>query len=288
MDLDPRPFMRRKTPYDVRLLASLARRGVAQRGKPLAKVSRDQFPVHTWSEFRWPLDHIDRNHATHLRFAAEDLDGRALPPGAAFSFWKTVRRPVGLQRYRSSTELEYGRVQVVETMDALSLMASVVYNLALFGGMEILERHGHVHCPGGPFGQFPRGRDAGIEYGFRDLRFKNTRGVAVVLSLEVNDYEVRGALFAGQPCPFDIELQESVESIAPPTLVVSDPGLRPDEERVVLAGSPGYHIETTRVIVSGGGQRQWDYPPDTDYEPIDTIIARGPAPRDDRAANPTA
>lgn len=288
MDLDPRPFIRRKTPYDVRLLASLARRGIAQRGKSLPKLPRGQFPPHTWSDFRWPLERVDRNQATHLRFAAEDLDGRVLAPGAAFSFWKTVRRPAALQRYRSSPREGYGRVQVVETMDALSLMASVVYNIALFGGMEILERHSHVHCPAGPFGAFPRGRDAGIEYGLRDLRFRNTRGAAVVLSVDVTEYEVRGAMLSAQPCAFDVELQESIHAIAAPTLVISDPALRPGEERVVLAGSPGYHIETTRVIVFGGGQRQWDYPPDTDYEPVDTIIARGPAPRDARAANGTA
>ena len=279
MDLDPRPFIRRKTPYDVRLLASLARRGVTARGRPLAKLPRDQFPTHTWSEFHWPLDRLDRNDATHLRFAAEDLDGRAIPPGAVFSFWNTVRRPVAVRRFRS-TESHYGRVQVVETMDSLSLVASAVYNLALLGGMEIVERHGHTHCPAGPFGEFPRARDAGIEYGFRDLRFKNQRGVQVVLRFDVSDHDVRGALLAAEPCPYDVELQDETQTMSPPTLVLSDPGLRPGEERVILAGAPGYHIETTRNVVFGTGKREWDYPPVTNYEPVDTIIGRGPPLRD--------
>ncbi len=283
MKFDPRPMLSRKVPYDVRLLASLARRGVRARGSKLAKVPRAQFPVHAWCEFRWPIERLDRQVAASLRMAAEDLDGRLLAPGAVLSFWGTVRRPPGLRRYRSTTET-YGRVQVVETMDALSFVASATYNLGLLGGLEIVERSAHVHCPSGPFGAFERGRDAGVEYGFRDLRLKNTRGVPLVISFEVSDYEVRAALLAGQTCPFDVRFEDTVATTAPPTLVLSEPGLRPGEERVITAGSPGYHIETTRITVFGNGQREWDYLPDTDYQPIDTIIGRGPALRETRPA----
>lgn len=144
---------------------------------------------------------LHENKLINLRCAARLLDGQLLPPGANWSFWHAVRRPDTRNGFVPGRNLVEGRL-VEQTGGGLCQMASLLYHMALLGGLTIRERHAHSVDIYREEERFtPLGADATVVWGFKDLRFANPHAFPLVLRVHVHDEELCGELHAQEPLP---------------------------------------------------------------------------------------
>lgn len=72
-------------------------------------------------------------------------------------------------------------------------VSSTLYNAALAANLQVVERHGHSK----PVHSVPEGRDATVDYGGVDLKFRNNRSTPVIIRAYLNNgrlyIELRGA-----------------------------------------------------------------------------------------------
>ena len=156
------------------------------------------------------------------------------------------------------------------------LLSTVVYNAVLLGGMEVAERHAHSVDTYGDARYFELGRDATIEYGYRDLRFRNPFPYPVVLNVDVSDERVRVTVGADRPRDFTVDLavSEPVRE-SPATRYVFDFHLPPGREVVVEPGYEGLRTRTARTITWTDGTRHGDDLGESRHHSAPRVIARG-------------
>ena len=139
------------------------------------------------SAYRTTLLGLEAGSRYNLFIAAQKLNGYRLSPGERFSFLKFFSPLNSNNGYVLGGSLR-GQNYVYLPAGGLCQMASTLYAAALYGGLEILERHPHtvrVHHI------FP-GLDATLsEVGRKDLCFKNTYGD----DLQIKSYIERGFLY---------------------------------------------------------------------------------------------
>jgi len=136
------------------------------------------------------------NKLINLRCAARRLDHQLIASGANWSFWHVVGCPDVAGGFVTGRNLVAGRL-VEQTGGGLCQVASLVYLLALQGGLLVLERHAHsvdIYREAERF--TPLGADATVVWGFKDLRLHNPHPFPVMLRIIVNEGRLHGELHA--------------------------------------------------------------------------------------------
>jgi len=133
-----------------------------------------------------------------------------LRDGRMFSFWGAIGAPTPARGYVA------GRAIVADRLDesiggGLCQLSGALYELALRGGLEIVERRAHSHDLYSEAERFtPLGLDATVVFGFTDLRFRNRTGATIAFRLQVDDDELSVALCASAPLElFDLRVNSS-------------------------------------------------------------------------------
>jgi len=109
------------------------------------------------------------NRTINLEIAAKTLDGTVVMPGAVFSFNDIIGLATEEKGYRRAKIFIDGREE--EGLGGgICQLSSALYNAALAGGLEIVERHPHSR----DVDYVPEGRDAATAYGGVDFRFRNS------------------------------------------------------------------------------------------------------------------
>ena len=286
--MQPRLFLRRHVPYPVRLQFRLFRRRASDlRSRPRfarAKGEPAAF-LHTWAAYDRPwVDYAGQAEWSagkrhNLGIMAEAISGSVIQPGEVFSLGRAMGRPSRRRGYQVGAALKCGEL-TSDIGGGVCLFSTLIYNLALLSGMEIVERHAHSQDSYGANRYFELGRDAAIEYGYLDLRFRNPHAVPLMMTVAVEPSRVSGAILGPKPCPFDVEIRAAKPEILPaPTLVLSDPSLLPGEERVSRPGLPGLVVRATRTFNYADGQSRTEDLPLTTHHPVANVVHRGPPVR---------
>lgn len=272
-------------PREARLRIRLARRHVSDlRERPrFAKkpASAARFE-HPWAEYErawiaypgqeeWTLG---KRHNLALMAAA--VEGVVIAPGETFSVWRLTGSPTASRGYLAGAALKNGEL-VSDIGGGTCLFSTLVYNLALLSGMEIVERHAHSQDTYGDARYFELGRDAAIEYGYLDLRFRNPHTVPLAIRFSVRETAVSGTILGPSPCPFLVEIEHDEPAVLPPpTMLIADASLAPGEEMVVAPGLPGLAIHSRRRFVFENGDVRTEPLPETVHRPLPRIMRRNP------------
>ncbi len=151
----------------------------------------------------------------NLRLAAQRLAGVVIQPGQIFSFWALVGAPTSDNGFQVGRSIVQDQL-IAEVGGGLCQISGLVYELALRGGLSIIERFPHSRDLYSEETRFtPLGLDATIVHGFTDLRISNDGAVSIAFSFSVKDDEIRGALLS--PAPIDewrVEISREDDSIA--------------------------------------------------------------------------
>jgi VanW like protein len=116
----------------------------------------------------------------NIALALSRVDGIIVAPGETFSFWRCVGRPTLRAGFEAAAALKDG-VLVEDVGGAICLSSTLLYNAGLLSGMAIDERWCHSVDSYGNARYFELGRDAAVEYPYRDLRLRNVWQVPLLL-----------------------------------------------------------------------------------------------------------
>jgi vancomycin resistance protein YoaR len=134
-----------------------------------------------WTDDRSSEQWYQTGKVQNLRIAAERLDGRMVPPGEIFSFWKHVGKATKGRGFVEGRMLQQGCL-IPAIGGGLCQLSNALYDVALTAGCEIVERHGHSRVI--PGSEASIGRDATVAWNYIDLRFRSSE--ALQLSVRVN------------------------------------------------------------------------------------------------------
>lgn len=247
-----RRLLRRYVPFELRLLIRLGRRRLADRRNGALRLARGKLPSggrhpFPWADYQLPFidypgqEHLAGAKRSNQRLMAQAMDCAVIAPGETFSFWAYAGRPTAKRDYQHGAALKEGKL-TTDIGGGTCLLATVVYNLGLLSGMEVTERWVHSVDNMGAARYFELGRDAAVEFGYRDLRLRNPFDVPLALHFEVTGDYVRGIVTGGRPRPFGVEILVSEPQVTPFATIIA-PRARRDQE-----GIAGVRTKTVRRL----------------------------------------
>ncbi|MBM5822804.1 MAG: vancomycin resistance protein [Cyanobacteria bacterium K_Offshore_surface_m2_011] len=140
-----------------------------------------------------PSDFFENKRA-NIRRGAALLDRGLVGAGKAWSFWHRVGRPGAANGFQPGRNIVGGRL-VALSGGGLCQLSSMVYHLALLGGLTVLERHPHSLDIYEEDQRFtPLGADATVVWGFKDLRLHNPHPFPVAFGFRVEPNRLIGEL----------------------------------------------------------------------------------------------
>jgi vancomycin resistance protein VanW len=209
-----RRFVRKFAPMQLRLAVAVTRRAWTDWRKPSAFASETIDPAARASlkaaiAIAQPIRHTAHFEGKlhNLTLAARKLDGLCVRPGATVSFWRTIGKPTQVRGFQTGRAIVNDRLGA-DIGGGLCQVASLLYELALRGGMQTVERHPHSRDLYTEDTRFtPLGLDAAIVWGFKDVRWMNTHDQDVTLAFNVDGETLHGKLLTAKPIPaYELEI----------------------------------------------------------------------------------
>ncbi|MCW5942152.1 MAG: VanW family protein [Fimbriimonadaceae bacterium] len=180
---------------------------------------------------------VEQRH--NARIALQKLSGATIPPGATFSFNERVRTWSRDQGYKKAP-VSYGGHLIPFWGGGVCQTSTTLYNVALLGGLEVVERHRHQFAPG----YVPPGRDAAVAYPNIDLRFCNRYDFPVTITGRVEGSKLIVELTAPRDLPERPRIVQEGLALRPPMMLTAGFG---DSARLRNPGKPGAQVVTYRV-----------------------------------------
>jgi vancomycin resistance protein YoaR len=218
---------------------------------------------------------------TNIHRAADILDNTIVEPGATFSLNDTVgprtpergfvKAPVVLS---DSFGEDYG--------GGVSQLATTVYNAVFFGGYKDVVHAAHLVY----IDRYPLGRDATVNYGSIDLKFKNDTASGVLMRTAYSSTSITVTFYGNvEGRKARAEGPDVLKTVPPVMQYVDDPSLPPGSTRPLQHGATGYDVNVYRVISRPGRPdvREQYF---THYQMFPDKIARGVAPGTPTTAPP--
>jgi vancomycin resistance protein VanW len=154
------------------------------------------------------------NKLSNLRRGAAAIDGSLIEPGSSWSFWRRVGKPSRSNGFLEGRNIVDGRLQR-QVGGGLCQLSSLIYHLALLGGLEIIERHAHsvdIYRENERF--TPLGADATVVWGFKDLRLRNPYQFPISVGCLFQDERLAGQIRSEKAIPLP-EVSFVREELAP-------------------------------------------------------------------------
>ena len=140
-------------------------------------------------------EHLAEGKRHNQRLMAHALDGVRVEPGEVLSLWRCAERPSARRGYLPGAAIVAGEL-TSEDGGATCQLSTVLYNAGLLAGLDVVERHAHSVDVYGEARYFEPGRDATIEYGVLDVRFRNRYPFPVLLEFTADDDRVAASFRA--------------------------------------------------------------------------------------------
>lgn len=213
--------MKRLVPYWMRIEARRAHRWITTLSRPSSfahiRASDDtRFPVelvnHTSKLVRkvdpqW--QQLQENKIRNLELACTKLDRLIIEPGEVFSFCHVVGRTSRSKGYVEGLEMHQGEL-IGAPGGGLCQMANLLFWMAIHLDFEILERHRHeTDLFPDDERRVPFGMGATVFYNYRDLQFRNTLTLPVMLRVSVERPNLCGAFYSSTEVAFDVKIIET-------------------------------------------------------------------------------
>ncbi|MBQ7036975.1 MAG: VanW family protein [Clostridia bacterium] len=198
----------------------------------------------------------DVGRSKNIALAAHKINGTILAPGEVFSY----NGVVGERSYSEGFETAHVYVNG-ETVDGVGggicQVSSTLFNAVVYANLEIVERVNHQLT----VSYVPLGRDATVDYGNIDFRFKNTTGhpLKIVCTAE-NGVMYTGLFGKKEDKSLEVSFETTViRELDPPERKKDDPTLPKGEEKVEKPGSSGYVVDTYKIVKRDGKETERTY-----------------------------
>ncbi len=186
-----------------------------------------------------------RARINNIETAMSFINGTCVRPGEIFSFNDTVGQRTSARGFRKATAYSSGEV-TEQIGGGICQVSTTLFNAAVKADMEIVERHNHsltVHY-------VDKGKDATVDWGNQDFRFKNTSSDNIYICCYLtDDKRVRFGIF-GKLLPNGEKITvEAVttEVMKAETEYQQSAFLAPGQTYVLQKGRNGYKAEAYKV-----------------------------------------
>ncbi|MCE9500814.1 MAG: VanW family protein [Leptospira sp.] len=210
-------FLRKLIPFRIRLEWKLLSQWARDKRNGISeRVVRINNPILNPDKFYEPyLTITQKMNSTpnasgkihNLKHSTEFLKDIPIFPGQIFSFFALVGRPSKKTGFKSGRCLISGKL-VTDYGGGICQLSGIIYQLAIYSGMKIHERHPHsfdIYTDETRFS--PLGLDAGVAFGYKDLRFENTFAFPILFRFEFSETEISGSICSNAPIgKYEIEL----------------------------------------------------------------------------------
>ncbi|MEQ8201243.1 MAG: VanW family protein [Syntrophomonadaceae bacterium] len=188
--------------YTVDIEATLARLRACQPGENVELRKIVLAPRHRGVEIKNAQQTVIGSYSTwfhgsparyqNIATAMRSVNNTLLWPDQVFSFNEFIGPRTPERGYLPAPVILNGDLDVGYG-GGVCQVSSTIYNAALAANLTIIERHSHSK----PVHYVPEGRDAAVDYGGVDLKFKNNRSTAVIIKSSLYNgrlyIELRGA-----------------------------------------------------------------------------------------------
>ena len=216
------------------------------RAKRIADASLEQIDA-VVSEFSTAFNVRQTDRSSNIALAASKIDGLVLAPGDTFSFNSVVGRRTTAAGFRIAGVYVNGRHDF-DLGGGICQVSTTLYNAVLLANLKITQRQNHSMAV--PY--VPVGQDATVDYGKIDFQFTNNMEEPVAISSFVEKGRITfRVLGTSEPEGKVVIERTDLRSWSLPIQEVQDPSLPAGKRKVVEKGSPGYSVNTFRVVRRG-------------------------------------
>lgn len=200
------------------------------------------------------------------------LDGKLVPPGGTFSFNGYVGERTAAKGYQEANAIVKGKL-VPQMGGGICQVATTLFNTVFVSGLPIVERENHSFY----ISHYPTGRDATVSWGGPDLKWKNSTGNWILISVSYTSDSITISLYGTSP-GYDVTYTTGpfTNSVPYKTQTISDPTLPAGVKEVVDTGVNGCNIVVTRTVKKDGAVVRTDTF-QSHYTPKDATVRVGPA-----------
>ncbi|MDD6307937.1 MAG: VanW family protein [Clostridia bacterium] len=191
----------------------------------------------------------DEGRTKNIVLASNKINGTILAPNEVFSY-NTV---VGERSY--SEGFQTAKVYINgESVDGVGggicQVSSTLFNAVVYANLEIVERVNHQLT----VSYVPLGRDATVDYGNIDFRFRNNTDYPIKIVCSAENGTMYTAIYGY--CE-DKSVRVSFDTVTtgytpPPEKRINDPALPRGEEKIVKKGTNGYLVDTYKIVKRDG------------------------------------
>ena len=208
---------------------------------------------------------------TNIRLASSKIDGLILLPGEEFSFNTIVGRRTVKEGYREAPVLVNGRHDT-GIGGGICQVSTTLYNAALFANLAITDRRNHslasAYCP--------PGRDATVDFGSQDFKFKNTLDYPIAVARAMGKSSITFYILGTKVPGQDVKIVGGRVSYGGVSVkYVSDPSLPAGRTRVVEKGGSRKSVTTWRQVFLNGKLVKSESLGTSFYPGGTRVIARG-------------
>jgi len=222
------------------------------------------------SSYTTSFDASKTNRTHNIRLAAESINGTIIEPGGVFSFNDTVGPRKVVNGYKMAPIIS-GEKLIDGIGGGVCQVSSTLYNAVLLADLEIIERTGHSM----PVPYVPKGRDATVNFGSLDFRFRNNTDQYLLIYAGVNGSYLTVKLF-GRDSSKTVKLtSEEVKVIRPSVQVIKDNTLPIGYQEVVSPSKPGYQVIVWRTVEQKGKTIKKEVISNDRYAPIKGVVKIG-------------
>ncbi len=185
----------------------------------------------------------------NISLAARKLAGTVVQPGQIFSQNKTLGPYTQRRGFRPGPT--YKGTDLVTTIGGgVCKIASVLYNLATFSDLEVVQRFPHSMTV--PY--VPPGQDATVYYGVKDFRFKNTSSGPILIWSQEIDNALYIAFYGNRSSPKVTWHHQVLKRNKYWKEYKRNSSLSPGEEKVVLPGQDGFVVRSWVTVETDNGE----------------------------------
>ena len=186
----------------------------------------------------------EKNRKHNIALGANYFNGMTLKPDQEVSFLKTINGITVENGFKESGVIIDGEFDR-GTGGGICQVSTTLYNALIRGDVEIIERHNHSR----PIGYVPRGTDAAVVDGGKDLVFKNNFKSPIYIVATTDGYDMDFTIYGNiDEKPYTIEIvPEALGTIYPRVRKQSTSSMYKGQEKVLKKGGRGFSYRTWRV-----------------------------------------
>lgn len=225
------------------------------------------------SSFTTAFDSRNAPRVSNIDRMAQAINGKVLRPGETFSLNGATGARTLANGYQEAGVLVDGEL-VPGIGGGVCQVATTLFNAVYEAGLQVIERGNHSLY----ISKYPKGRDAMVNFGVQDLRFKNDTPYGLLLQARVSAKDLTVSIYSSPlGRTFTETTSPETNPRVPPVKYVDDPLLPKGSEVVTAPGIAGFDVTVVRKVMQGDKLLRTDTFV-SKYAPWKRIIKRGVGP----------